>query len=168
MSGRLSRRWPLWGALVFVLVGFLAVGATRTDGPSTPEERASGIEARIACPVCQGESVLESRNTASESIRNRVGELVDEGDLTDDEIIGVIESSYGGRILLVPRASGFDALVWALPVAALICAVSALALTFRRWKREAAAEGDPTDEDRALVAAALASEDDAPPAERDR
>ncbi len=117
--GRLSRRWPMWVALVFVLVGFLAVGATRGDGPSTPEERASGIESRIACPVCQGESVLESRNTASESIRNRIGELVDEGTLSDDEIIGVIEASYGGRILLVPKASGFDALVWALPVAAL-------------------------------------------------
>ncbi len=51
--------------------------------------------------------------------------------------------------------------MWALPVAALICAVAGLAVTFRRWRREAAAERDPTDEDRALVAAALASEDDA-------
>ena len=117
----------------------------------------------MACPVCQGESVFESRNTASENIRNTIGDLVDEGDLSDDEIIAVIESSYGGRILLVPRASGFDALVWALPVAALICALAGLAFTFRRWRREAAADVDPTDDDRALVAAALASEDERPP-----
>ena len=81
--------------------------------------------------------------------------------------MAVIESSFGGRILLVPKASGFDALVWALPVAALVCAVAGLAFTFRRWRREAADGADPTDEDRALVAAALASEDESPAAERD-
>jgi cytochrome c-type biogenesis protein CcmH len=165
--GQAVKRWPAWALLVFVVVGFLAVGANRADGPSTPGERAEALEQRVACPVCQGESVFESRNTASENIRNTIGELVDEGDMSDDEIIAVIESSYGGRILLVPRASGFDALVWALPVAALICALAGLAFTFRRWKREAAVDVDPTEDDRALVAAALASEDEAPAAERD-
>jgi cytochrome c-type biogenesis protein CcmH len=161
------KRWPGWVLLVFVVVGFLAVGAGRANGPSTPAERAEAIEKRVACPVCDGESVFESRNTASENIRNTIGGLVDAGELDDDEIVAVIESRFGGQILLVPRASGFDALVWALPVAALICALAGLAFTFRRWRREAAAEVDPTDDDRALVAAALASEDEAPAAERD-
>ena len=66
----------------------------------------------------------------------------------------------------MPRASGFEALAWALPAAALVCAVAGLAVTFRRWRREAADVHDPTDEDRELVAAALASEDAAPPMER--
>ncbi len=57
--------------------------------------------------------------------------------------------------------------MWALPVAALVCAVTGLAVAFRRWRREAAGEGDPTDADRRLVAAALASEDAAPAVERD-
>jgi cytochrome c-type biogenesis protein CcmH len=162
-----AKRWPGWVLLVFVVVGLLAVGAGRADGPSTPAERAEAIEQRVACPVCDGESVFESRNTASQNIRNRIGVLVGEGELDDDEIIAVIASTYDGRILLVPRASGFDTLVWALPVAALICALAALAFTFRRWRREAAADVDPTDDDRALVAAALASEDEAPAAERD-
>lgn len=162
-----AKRWPGWVLLVFVVVGFLAVGASRADGPSTPSERAEAIEKRVACPVCDGESVFESRNTAAENIRNTIGGLVDEGELDDDAIIGYVESRFGGRILLVPKASGFDALVWALPVAALICALAGLAFTFRRWRREAAADRDPTDDDRALVAAALASEDEAPAAERD-
>jgi cytochrome c-type biogenesis protein CcmH len=166
-TNRHIKRWPGWVLLVFVVVGALAVGASRADGPSPPAERAEAIEKRLACPVCDGESVFESRNTSSENIRTRIGVLVDEGELDDDEIIAVIESRFGGQVLLVPRASGFDALVWALPVAALICAVAALAFTFRRWRREAAADVDPTDDDRALVAAALASEDEAPAAERD-
>jgi cytochrome c-type biogenesis protein CcmH len=153
------KKWPAWVLLVFVVVAFLAVGATRDDGPSTPQERSDAIAQRVACPVCDGESVFESRNTASVNIRNRISELVNGGQASDDEIIADIEASFGGRILLVPKATGFDALVWALPVAALICAVAALAVTFRRWRRDAAAASDPTVEDRAMVAAALADED---------
>jgi cytochrome c-type biogenesis protein CcmH len=165
--GQAVKRWPAWALLVFVVVGFLAVGATRSNGPSTPGERAEALEQRVACPVCQGESVFESRNTASENIRTEIASLVDAGELTDAEIMGRIETVFGGRVLLVPRASGFDALAWALPVAALICAVAGLTVTFRRWRREAAEDRDPTDDDRELVAAALASEDAAPPVEQD-
>ena len=153
------KKWPAWVLLVFVVVAFLAVGATRDDGPSTPQERSDAIAQRVACPVCDGESVFESRNTASVNIRNRITELVNGWQASDDEIIADIEASFGGRILLVPKATGFDALVWALPVAALICAVAALAMTFRRWRRDAAGASDPTVEDRAMVAAALADED---------
>jgi len=153
------KKWPAWVLLVFVVVAFLAVGATRDDGARTPEERADSIAQRVACPVCDGESVFESRNTASVNIRNRITQLVDDGRASDDEIIADIEASFGGRILLVPKATGFDALVWALPVAALVCAVAGLAMTFRKWRRDAAAAVDPTVEDRAMVAAALADED---------
>jgi cytochrome c-type biogenesis protein CcmH len=158
MSPRTLKRWPAWVLLVFVVVAFLAVGASRASGPSTPAERADAIARRVACPVCDGESVYESRNTASVNLRTAIAQLVDEGRLDDDEIIAAIERSYGGRVLLVPRASGFDALVWALPVAALVCAAAGLAVTFRRWRREGAVH-DPTDDERALVAAALVDGD---------
>jgi cytochrome c-type biogenesis protein CcmH len=164
---RAVKRWPAWVALVLVVAAFLAVGATRAEGPSTPEERAEQLEKRVACPTCQGESVYESRATASENIKDRIRQLVDEGQSTDDQIVGEIERAYGGRVLLVPRASGFDSLVWALPVAALVCALAGLGVTFRRWRREAAGDADPTADDRQLVAAALASEDAAPAAEHD-
>lgn len=165
---RRLKGWPAWVLLVLVVVGFLAVGATRASGPSTPEERAQSLERRVACPVCQGESVYESRNTASENLRTQIRTLVDGGELNDAEILGTIVRAQGARVLLVPRASGLEALAWALPAAALVCAVAGLAFTFRRWRQEASDVHDPTDEDRDLVAAALASEDAAPPMERDR
>ncbi len=158
MTRSAAKRWPGWVALVLVVTGLLAVGATRDSGPSTPGERAESIAARVACPVCQGESVAESRNAASEGIRTEIRRLVDDGTATDAQILTTLETRYGGRILLVPRASGFDALVWALPAAALVCAIAGLAVTFRRWRRESGGLHDPTDEDRRLVAAALADE----------
>lgn len=152
------KRWPGWAVLVLVVAGLLAIGATRDSGPRTPEERVEEISKRLACPVCDGESVFESRNNASQGIRTEIASQVNAGVATDDEIVTFIEQRFGGKVLLVPRATGIDALVWALPAAALVCAVAGLAVAFRRWKR--AADAIPDDDDRALVAAALAERDD--------
>jgi cytochrome c-type biogenesis protein CcmH len=164
---RAIKRWPTWVVLILVVAAFLAVGATRANGPSTPAERAEELEKRVACPTCSGESVYESRATASENIKDRIRVLVDEGELDDDQIVAQLEVAFTARVLLVPKASGFDALVWVLPVAAFVCAVAGLGVTFRRWKREAANDVDPTDDDRELVATALRSDSEAPPDERD-
>lgn len=153
------KRWPGWVALIFVVAGFLAVGATRSAGPESQEDRIDAISRRVACPICDGESVFESQNNASIAIRNQVGELVAENDLNDDQIIAFIEDRYGAQVLLVPKASGFDALVWVLPAVAFVCGVAALAVVFRRWKREAETMRDPTDADRVLVEAALAADE---------
>jgi cytochrome c-type biogenesis protein CcmH len=140
------------------VLGLLAIGVAADSGPRTPEERVEEISKRIACPVCDGESVFDSRNNASAAIRTEITRQVAANVLTDEEIITSIEQNYGGQVLLVPRATGLDALVWVLPVFVMICAVAGLFVTFRRWKRESAELGEPDDDDRALVAEALANE----------
>ena len=157
---RLSlKSWPSWVLLVLVVGGLLAIGATRESGPRTPKERVEDISRRLACPICDGESVFESRNADSQAIRVEIARQVASGTVTDDQIINFIEQRFGSRVLLVPRATGLDALVWALPVAALVCAVVGLGVAFRRWK--SAADTIPDDEDRRLVAAALDEDDEA-------
>ncbi len=155
---RTIKRWPGWLLLLLVVVGLLVVGTTRDSGPRTPQERVEEISKRLACPVCDGESVFESRNNASQGIRTEIAAQVNGGTATDDQIVTFIEQRFGGKVLLVPRATGIDALVWALPAAAFVCAVAGLAVAFRRWKR--AADAVPDDADRTLVAAALARGED--------
>jgi cytochrome c-type biogenesis protein CcmH len=150
------KRWPGWLALLFVAVFVLALAAGRDGGSHTPVERAESLERRLACPICDGESVYESRNRASNNIRNRITTLVNDGRLTDDEIIADVEQTYGEGILLIPRSSGTDSLVWALPVAAFVAGGAGLVLAFRRWKRASALDRGPSDADRDLVAEALA------------
>jgi cytochrome c-type biogenesis protein CcmH len=152
------KRWPGWVLLAFVVAGFLAVGAFRSTGPETQADRVDAIASRVACPICAGESVFVSQNSASRAIRSRIGELVAENDLSDADIVAVIETRYGAQVLLVPRSSGFDALIWVLPAVALICGLAGLTVVFRRWKREGAATADPTAADRQLVASALAAD----------
>ncbi|MET0662675.1 MAG: cytochrome c-type biogenesis protein CcmH [Ilumatobacteraceae bacterium] len=154
------KRWPGWLALVFVVAGFLAVGAFRSTGPETPADRVDAIASRVACPICDGESVFVSQNNASRAIRSQIAVLVAENDLDDDDIIARIETRYGAEVLLVPRSSGFDALIWVLPAVGFVCGVAGLAVVFRRWKREAAAMAEPTDADRELVAEAMAAPGD--------
>ena len=149
------KRWPGWVLLILMIAGFLAVGATRSTGPESQEDRVDAIVRRVACPICDGESVFESQNNSSRAIRNQVQQLVADNDLSDAEIVAFIETRYGAQVLLVPKASGFDALVWVLPVVAFVCGLAALVVVFRRWKREAGDMREPTDDDRALVDAAL-------------
>lgn len=156
MSG--IKRWPSWVLLVFVVVGFLAVGAARDSGPRTPDERIEAISKRVACPVCQGESVYESRHPTSENIKDAIKERVREGVLDDDEIIQSIVAARQGQELLVPTANGIEALAWALPATAFVVGLAGLTVAFRRWQRNSAALAPATDADFALVAEALRAE----------
>ena len=144
-----------WLVLLFVAVALLVVGAAADRGTTTPSERAQALEQRLACPVCDGESLFESRNQAAVNLRNEIETLVNAGQLSDDQIIARIESRLNESLLLLPKSTGIDGLVWALPVAAFVCAVAGLGVAFRRWRLAAAVDASPTDDDRALVAAAL-------------
>jgi cytochrome c-type biogenesis protein CcmH len=158
------KRWPGWVALAFVAVALIAVGVSRDGGPQTPEERIAGLEKRLACPVCQGESVYESRNAASEQIRQLIRQGVEEDQLTDQQIIDRIVLNYSGEELLVPTTSGVEALAWALPATAFVIGVTGLTIAFRRWRESSRRLGTASEDDYALVAAALEREhfDDEP------
>ena len=159
---RRAKGWPGWIVLVFLVVGLVAFGATRDTGPRTPDERIESISKRLACPVCQGESVYESRNTASNQIRVAIRQAVNDGTRTDAQIIQDITVSYEGEELLVPTADGIEALAWALPATAFVVGVAGLTLAFRRWQAAARRLGSATDDDYRLVAAALDEHRDEP------
>jgi cytochrome c-type biogenesis protein CcmH len=150
------KSWPMWMLMALITVSLLAVGTTRDKGPLTQGDRIDAITKRVACPTCDGESVFVSRASAAEAIRKQVAREVAAGEKTDTEIIGSIAQSFNAQILLVPRATGLDSLVWVLPIAVLVCAVAGLAMAFRKWRRQntAGASGD----DFALVNKLLADD----------
>ena len=143
----------VWVAMAIIVGLLLVVGANNDSGPLTQQERIDEISQRLACPTCQGESVYVSRAPAAVSLRDEIARQVGGGERTDDEIVAFVELRFGGQVLLVPRSSGIDALVWALPVTALICSLAGLALAFRRWR----VSGDVgvSDSDREIVDEAM-------------
>ena len=64
-----------------------------------------------------------------------------------------IEQRFGGQVLLVPRATGVDSLVWALPVAALVFSMFLLVSAFVKWRGNKPTS--PTSQDEQIVARAL-------------
>lgn len=150
------KSWPVWMLMGLVIVVLLTIGATRDNGPRTQSERIDAISQRLACPTCNGESVYVSRAAAAESIRNQVARDVSAGKLSDDEIIAGIASTFEARVLLVPRATGFDALVWVLPIVVAVCSVTGLGLAFRRWQKNQGAV--PSGDDIALVEKLMAGD----------
>lgn len=139
-----------------IVVALLTVGTTRDAGPLTQSDRIDSITKHIACPTCDGESVYVSRASAAEAIRNQVARDVSAGKMTDDEIIGSIADRFKAQVLLVPRATGVDSLVWILPIAVFVCAVAGLWVAFRRWRTEN--RGEATADDIALVEKLLAED----------
>lgn len=131
----MTKRRLMWALIILLSIGMLAFGSLRDSGPLTQQDRIDVITKRIACPTCDGESVFVSRAPSAQSIRAEVARQVGDGVRTDDEIVAYIAERFGGEVLLLPRATGLDALVWILPAMVTVVLVAALWLAFRRWRQ---------------------------------
>lgn len=146
------RRWLPFLLLVPVVAIALWVGAGRGDGRPGPAARADRLASEVRCPTCEGLSAAESGTPAAVAVRDEIRRRIDAGE-TDGQVRAFLVSRYGKDILLVPEGSGVAALVWALPVTALVLGGGGLVLALRR--RRPARSPAPTPEDRALVEQAL-------------
>lgn len=149
---------PVAALLAVVVAALVIGGAGRGHSSRSPAARAHDIAAVLRCPVCQGLSVADSPSPTAKAIYDDVRHRVDAGE-SDASIKAYYVGRYGQWILLQPETSGVGALVWILPVTALLLGVGGLALAFRRWRRQPVLAA--TDEDRALVEAALGRTEEA-------
>ena len=157
MTKRIFRPRALlpWLAMAVLLITAFAVSTKGDSGPATTAERVTRIASEVRCPTCRQLSAAESDAPAAEAVRVAIATRVEQGQ-SDAAIRAFLVSRYGSDILLKPGRSGVAALVWALPVAAFVCALAGLAYAFHRWRR---VEVDLTADDRALVEQALARQD---------
>ncbi|HVS65387.1 MAG TPA: cytochrome c-type biogenesis protein CcmH [Thermoanaerobaculia bacterium] len=92
------------------------------DAPKTGqelEEATRDLSSRLRCPVCQGLSVADSTAVSALAMRDEIRELFAQG-YSEEQIVSYFESSFGEFVLLVPKARGFNLLVWLLPVLGLL------------------------------------------------
>jgi len=151
-----TARRSAWAFLLVVTVALVVFGTVRETGPLTQQDRIDTITKHVACPTCDGESVYVSRAAAAQAIRAEVARQVGDGLKTDDEIVAYIADRFGGQVLLVPRGSGLDALVWVLPVVVAVALVGALAMSFRRRPASASSVAVSTSGRRKPVVVTLA------------
>ena len=129
------------GWLVVAAVAIIAavMAATASRPPATEAERAYELKEATLCPVCDGQSVLESNAPAAAAMRRQIDLWVDAG-RSDTEIRAELVAAYGEDVNALPPGEGVGTLVWALPVVAFAAASAGLWAATRRWKARSAAE----------------------------
>ena len=105
------------------------------------EERARALEGGLRCPVCQSQSIRQSRSFMAEDMRRQVRALIAEG-RTDEEIRQYFVGRYGTWVLLTPPKSGFNLAAYLLP--ALVVLVGAAGLVLAACRRSRTSQGAET------------------------
>lgn len=95
------------------------------------EEATESLASQLRCPVCQGLSVADSPSESAQAMRAQIRQLLAEG-YSPDQIVGYFERSYGEFVRLVPKARGFNLLVFALPALALAVGATLVVRVLRR------------------------------------
>lgn len=104
------------------------------------EETVRRLASELRCPVCQGLSVQDSPTELSQQMKAVIRGQLEQGK-TPDEVKAYFVARYGEWILLEPEASGFNLVIYLLPLAMLLAGGAVVALTVRRWTKRG--EGMP-------------------------
>ena len=107
------------------------------------------IAAKLRCPVCTGQSVLESNSGLAQEMQAVIRERLAEGE-SEAEVLDYFVASYGDWIILKPRATGWNLLVYILPGVVLVGGAFLLVRRLRAWSRPASAVAPPGVETGAL------------------
>jgi cytochrome c-type biogenesis protein CcmH len=94
---------------------------------------------QLRCPVCQGESIEASPSELAVELKGVVREQLAAG-RTPEEVKAFFVERYGEWILLQPKATGFNWLVYILPPVLLLAGGGFVYLLLRRWTRPPAAD----------------------------
>jgi cytochrome c-type biogenesis protein CcmH len=115
--------------------------ATATSADTALEARTSAVAATLRCPVCQGESIQESPAALAQQMRALVRDKLRAGE-SPDEVKAYFVSRYGEWILLEPRMTGLNVVLYALPVVLVVGGLGLVAFLVRRWTRPAGADAE--------------------------
>lgn len=103
-------------------------------GDPALEAKTTAIASGLRCPVCQGVSIQDSPSELALEMRGIVREQLRSG-RTPKQIRAYFVSKYGEWILLEPKPTGVNLLVYALPAAAVLGGLGVVFFAVRRWTR---------------------------------
>jgi len=86
------------------------------------ETRAREISKGLRCLVCRNESIDESNAELAKELRVLVRERLVEGD-SDEEVVDYLVDRYGEYVLLKPKATGANLVLWVAGPVLLIVAL---------------------------------------------
>lgn len=95
------------------------------------EARARELSAGLRCLVCQNQSIDDSNAPLAKDLRVLVRERLKAGD-SDEEIIDFVVARYGEFVLLKPRFTPHNWVLWLATPFVLLTAFAGIVLAYRR------------------------------------
>ena len=112
------------------------------------EQRAREISENLRCLVCRNESIDDSNADLARDLRLLVRERLEAGD-TNAQVVDYVVDRYGEFVLLKPRFSVENALIWLSGPAVFLVGLGVAVVYLRRRRpRRASAEAPLSDEER--------------------
>jgi cytochrome c-type biogenesis protein CcmH len=138
-----------WRQAGLAVLAVIVLGAAAASDPAdrladpTQEAHARTLFRDVRCLVCQSESIDESDAPLARDLRQVVRSQVAQG-RSDEQIRAFLVSRYGQFVLLTPKASLANAILWIGPL--LVVAAGAAALAARRRAAADPSGLDPQEE----------------------
>jgi cytochrome c-type biogenesis protein CcmH len=104
------------------------------------ETRARALSKELRCLVCQNQSIDDSAAPLARDLRVLVRERLTGGD-SDQQVLDFLVARYGEFVLLKPRFTWHNALLWLGPPGLLIGGAVVLLVTARRRRSATAPAG---------------------------
>ncbi len=114
------------------------------------EVRARDLSREIRCVVCQNESIDTSNAELARDLRLLVRERLVAGD-SDAQVLDYLVARYGEFVLLRPRFTPANYLLWFGPAAVLLLGGLSIALYYRRRQAHGTAAARLTPEEQARL-----------------
>lgn len=129
----------LFAAILILFAAIGAAGAVQPDevlDDPALEARARHLSSELRCLVCQNQSIDDSDAQLAKDLRVLVRERLEAGD-TNGQVIDYVVGRYGEFVLLKPRFSMSNLLLWITPVIALLFGAYAFVSVVRRGRKTA-------------------------------
>ncbi len=121
--------------LIILLASILPVLASKGAAPAgVDRDEVVFVAGEILCDCgCHPQSVYACACGRSDEMWLMLGDLVAKTGSGEAALATYVEE-HGEKVLLAPRAEGFNLFAWLGPLAGLLLAVVAVILILRRWK----------------------------------
>ena len=127
----------LLAVVVFVLGGASGASAQNTPADADLEARTTAVASTLRCPVCQGESIQDSPSQLAQQMRAVVRERLRSGE-SPEQIKAYFVGRYGEWILLEPKMTGLNILLYVLPVVLVLGGLALVVTLVRKWTKASA------------------------------
>jgi cytochrome c-type biogenesis protein CcmH len=124
----------LLAVMFFVFGGASGAFAQTGAADAELEARTTAVASTLRCPVCQGESIQDSPSQLAQQMRAVVRDRLRAGE-SPEQIKAYFVGRYGEWILLEPKMTGLNIVLYVLPVVLVLGGLALVVMLVRRWTK---------------------------------